>query len=452
VPDEHRARRGQLIWVREVVGAALWPIPAAATVLTIVAGIGLVQLDQHYDSALPSGIRGLLFGGGPGEARQLLAAIATGLITTVSLVFSLTIIAAQLASTQYSPRMLRELPRDGLVRATLAVLVGAFAFALTVLRTVRDRGEGSVPRIAVSVSFLLTMVAAVLLVIFLGHVVTMLRVETMLKQVHRTHDRTVGHLLADAHGAPDDDERGDDPPDDARLLVAVHSGFVNAVDEARLVAAAQRHGVVVRLLEPTGAPATAGIPLAAWWSSDGASGAEVDEQALARALDESVVIGYERTAAQDLGYGIQQMVDVYLRALSPAVNDPTTAVSSLGHLAAALVALAGKDLGPRRIRDSEDGVRLVVPLPGFADLLELALAPVRRHGMGDIAVATRVFTLLRAVAWVARDDGERAAVRTQLDRARAAAERELADPERCAAFDIDVAARRVEDALERRWR
>ena len=136
----------------------------------------------------------MLFGGGASEARALLGTIAGGLITTVSLVFSLTVVVFQLASSQYSPRLLRVFPRDGLVRVTLGVLVGAFAYSLTVMRTVRG---DQVPRLSVTVAFLATLAGALLLVAFLGHIVRELRVETMLKRVHAEQDRAIGALLTD---------------------------------------------------------------------------------------------------------------------------------------------------------------------------------------------------------------------------------------------------------------
>ena len=402
-----------------------------------VAGVLLPHLDAAVDDELSSSVRSFVFGGGASEARQLLSSIASGLITTVSLTFSLTVVVFQLASSQYSPRLLRLFPRDGVTRATLGLLAGTFVYALTVLRSVR---EDQVPRFSVTLAYLLTAAGVLLLVVFLGHVVKELRVETMLRRVHREHDRVVDDVLGDTD--PGSGPPPPAPPGPSAVVEARSSGFVVAVDEARLVAAATTDGVQVEVLRGVGEHVTVGTPLARV-----SGGALTDE--LAAAVRDALVVGYERTSAQDVGFGIQQLVDIYAKALSPGVNDPTTARNALGHLAAVFAVLVRRDLTARVLRDDDAAVRVVVPTPGFGQLLEAGVGPVRTFGRDDVTVLVEAMQLLRDVGWNAVDPARRDDVAGQRDRLLAAARRGLDDPVDVAA--VEAIAGAVTAALRGDW-
>jgi uncharacterized membrane protein len=449
---------------REAFTTMLWPMPTLIIAATVAAGVLLPELDRAIDKQIPSGIALLLFGGGASEARQLLTAIATGLITTVSLVFSLTVVVFQLASSQYSPRLLRVFPRDPLIRTTLGVLVGSFVYAITVLRTVRS---DSVPRISITVGFVLTVAGAVLLVLFLGHVVTELRVETMLRHVHREQERVQEQIVGGDDETDDetDDDSGaerDDGPGSVDLagepprttVTADESGYVTAVDEAELLETAGGAGVAIRLLRPVGAAVTVGAPIAEYRQlardgHDGHDGGGDGRDDVCAGVRRSVVLGFERTGAQDLGYGIQQLVDVYVKALSPGINDPTTAVTSLGHVGGVFARLAHRPLQPRALRDDDGRVRVIVPLPTFGELLEQALGPLRTYGSSDPRVLIRAMEVLRDVGWVAPDGPRRDAVREQIELLLRAADDGL--PQERDRARIRAAADRACAACDGRW-
>ncbi len=161
---------GRLSAARDAFAALLWPIPVVAVLLAIALGIGLPHLDAHVSTTSSSG-HTLLFSGGAASARSVLSTIATSLITVTSLTFSLTVVTLQLASSQYSPRLLRTFAHDRIVQATLALLLSTFTFALTVLRSVRSNVSGSpevVPQISVTVAYLATAASVVALVGFLS--------------------------------------------------------------------------------------------------------------------------------------------------------------------------------------------------------------------------------------------------------------------------------------------
>jgi uncharacterized membrane protein len=157
-----------------------------AVALAVVLGVALPALDAAVDGELPENVGALLVSGGPEAARSILQAISGSIITVTSLTFSLTVVTLQLASSQFSPRLLRTFTSDRFVHGTLALFLAAFAFALTVLRSVRDEGSGNtafVPEISVTVTFALAIASVVGLVLFLAHLAREIRVETMMRRV-----------------------------------------------------------------------------------------------------------------------------------------------------------------------------------------------------------------------------------------------------------------------------
>ncbi len=394
-----RRRRG----LRARLHGALWPVPAVAVVLAIGAGIALPAVDGLLENGGSGHPLVFVFGGGPAAARDLLAAIAGSLISVTGLTFSLTVVALQLGSSQYSPRLLQTFVTDRGVQATLAVLTATFVYALTVLRTVRTEDATTddsafVPRLSITVAYLLTLGSVLALLLFLGHLARMLRVETMLRDVHDEGSTTLARELPDVpRAAPAGPLL---PPGPGTPVLATSSGFLVGVDEAALVEAARGHGAVVLLAARIGDSVVTGTPLAHAWPEP--ADHPVDADALEEALAGAVHLGFERSPDQDLSYGLRKVVDVAVRALSPGTNDPTTAVHALSHASALLGDLVTRPLEARRLAD--DGVlRAVVPQWSATDLLDLALEEPLQYASGQPAVLRRLAVLLREVAWRAPD-------------------------------------------------
>jgi len=429
----------------------LWPLPTAGIVVAVLLGVGLPRVDRAIDDNLPTAVTDYLFGGGATSARAVLEAISGSMITVTALTFSLTVVTLQLASSQFSPRLLRTFARDRVVHATLALFLSTFTYALTVLRTVRDQADRQpqfVPQISVTLAFVLALTSVVGLVLFLAHLAREIRVETMLRTVHAEASSTARRFLtkhdpnATAPALPV-------PPKSASLLLAASSGFLVGVDEQALVAAAVDADAVILLDRPAGSSLVESTPLGSTWTR---SGEPFDPEVLVRlrrAVDDALATGFERTEDQDVGYGLRQLTDVASKALSPGVNDPTTAVHALGHLSALLCELAGLDLGPRLLHDDEHCLRVALARPSLADLLEVALSQPRRYGRTDPLVLGRLLTLLRELGWVVQEPAQRRAVAQQLDRLRATVHGQDFDPTETAR--LVALAELVEQALEGRW-
>jgi uncharacterized membrane protein len=363
---------------------------------------------------------------------------------------SLTIVTLQLASSQYSPRLLRTFARDGMVHTTLAVLLGTFTYTLTVMRTVRSQSGAApefVPQLSVTLAYLLALVSVVTVALFLAHLAQQIRPESMLRDVHAQSRAVMRRVLPDT--APPEAEDAPSADSEATLVCASTSGFLTHVDENALLAAAVRADARIRVDRLPGDSIIAGTPVARVWP-DRAD--PFDRDVLAHLVDDvarAVRTGFERTAAQDVTFGLRQLVDVTVKALSPGINDPTTAVHALSHASALLCEAAQRHLGHRRLLDDNHRTRVELCRPDFAALLDLVVSEPRRYGAGAPTVLGRLLTMLREVAWVARDDGQRTAIAHQLGLVRAAcSQHDLAatEPDR-----LEEMARAVERALAGRW-
>ncbi|TFC63018.1 DUF2254 domain-containing protein [Cryobacterium sp. TMB1-7] len=408
---------GRARWARltESVESRLWPLPVAAILLAVVLGLVLPRIDLLIDAELPTAVDSVIFNGGAETARSVLSSIAGSLITATSLTFSLTVVALQLASSQASPRVLRLFARDRQVHATLAVFLGTFAYSITVLRSVRattDDAAEFVPRVAVTTAFVLTLVSVIMLVFFLAHLAAQLRVETMLKDIHAETNRTIdlvgaGNEAAQAYTSPMQIPVG------THTVTAAVSGFITGRDHAALVAYAAPHSLVFQEVRRVGENVVAGTPLMVWWpAGDGTDPADADD--VADAVRGAYSIAYERTAAQDIDYGVQQIVDIGVRALSPGINDPTTAVNALGHLSAIVASTLQMPALPSALADADGNLRVVTATRTAADTIHDALSPMRHYGANDPSVVRRFLQLVSDLAYTCSAGEVQTALQQQL--------------------------------------
>ncbi len=417
----------------------LWPLPTISVALAVAGGIALPRIDRRFEQRLPVSVTEYLFGGSASAARTVLDAIASSLITVTSLTFSLTVVTLQLASSQFSPRLLRTFTRDRFVHLTLGLFLATFTFAITVLRSVRDASATQaefVPRISVTAAFLLVLASVVTLVLFLAHLTREIRVEAMLRTVHDEAVAAARDALVPISDGPSDSEPIDHrvrltPPAGVATatLLAASTGFLVRIDESALLAAAVDTDAVVVVDRAPGSFLVAGTRVGAAWPRSGGRFASDAERQLRDRASGAIAYGFERTAVQDVGFGLRQIADVAGKALSPGINDPTTAVYAVGYACALLCELAHFELGPRHLRDEEGQLRVALARPDLSDLLELAVAQPRRYGAADPVVMSQLLELLRDVAWSAQTAPQRQAVAEQLARLHAVINRQEFDAE-----------------------
>ena len=401
----------------EYARGSLWVLPALSVVAALAAGALL--------SAVPVGVHSpLAFQGTPDDARNLLIGIAGTMVTVIALLLGLTVVALQLSSTQFSPRLLRNFLRDRPNQIVLSAFVATFAYSTAGLYTVGVSGgnrTASFPRLAVSGSIVLLFASLGLLVFFADHLVHSIQVDAIMNAVQRNTITVIEDgLLAGGTDVPE-------VPPGAVAIASRRSGYVQAVRCGTLLAHAARQGAFLRLRPRVGEHVVAGTTLAwAWPVSPG--GRAPDPRALARALGTGVRIGFERTVEQDAAFGIRQLVDSACKALSPAVNDPYTAVQAVDHLSVIFCALARRPLGHHVARHSS-GAAVIVPGRRFPEYLAVMCGLIRRYGAAEPTVADALLRLLLTCAGLAGNDPEIAvAVDEQARIIMADAEREVRQP------------------------
>ncbi len=408
----------RLAVVSEAFRSKIWPLPVLGVALATALGVLLPELDARHDDELSAAWTGYLFTGGPDAARSVLSAVAGSLVTLTSLTFSLTVLTLQLASSQFSPRLLRTFSSDRFVHVTLMLFVSTFVYALTVLRTVRTStgsAPGFVPQIAVTLGLVLALASVLALVLFLSHLASEIRVETMLRRVYR-ETRATALRVTDERDADGDEVSLPVPPADAVPVLAPSSGFLTSVDVVSLTRLVASTGGVLLLERPPGSSLVEGTPIG-WLWHPATGGLQVEAlEALTDKLGDVLTTTHEPTAAQDVTFGLKQISDVASKALSPGINDPRTAVHALGHSSALLCLLTQRSLGAVRCTDEDGTVRVHRALPDFAALLDLAVSAPRRYGAADPDVLARILALLAEVAWSTQIARHRSAVRSQLDR------------------------------------
>ena len=394
----------------ERLRSRLWPIPAAAAAAAAVLA-GLLSRVRPDVGDGP-----VWWPGEPSSARGLLEMLAGSSLTVVALVFSLQVVALQLAASQYSPRLLRTYARDGWIQGSLAVLLSTFVFCVVTLALFGTVDRP--PRLSVAVAVLLGLASVGALVGVVAHIVSSLRVETMMAEIHEDAEAVVtsayaGDVGQTPLGWPDPARSGDE----GAVVFADRPGFVQAVDRRAVAQWADEHDAYVRLDVAPGSHVLLGDPLGRVWPGERGD----DPTAVRRC----VLIGFERTPDQDPAFGIVQLVDIALRALSPSVNDPTTALHALGHLASLLGEIAVRSSGPVRRTESGSTVRVIEPVPSATDLLADTVRPVARAAGQNVPVLLGLLDLLAHVR--GRDSRTAAAVADQAAYVVRQAQHSLAD-------------------------
>jgi uncharacterized membrane protein len=265
----------------------------------------------------------------------------------------------------------------------------------------------------VTLSLLLALSSMIVLVLFLAHLTRQIRVETMLSKVQRIACQTSAATLTLQSEAPVPLPQR---PTQPALIFATFSGFLVSVDHGKLVDLAESCDVIIGLDRQPGDFIVAGTPIASFWRPGGGRLTDIELTTRLRVdICRAVTTGAERTAVQDLGFGLGQLIDVVNKALSPGVNDPTTAVHALGHISILLVDLLQYELGPNALAAGGNVTRVIIARPSFEEYLELALAQPRKYGASDPAVVASLFRLLQDLAWNARDE-QRPTIEGQLER------------------------------------
>jgi uncharacterized membrane protein len=356
------------------VRASYWFLPSLMAVSAIALGAVAVWLDVGPGSSWLEGL-GWYQSAKPEGAQQVLSTIAGSMITVAGVVFSITIVALAYASSQYGPRLLTNFMSDRGNQVTLGTFIATFLYCLVVLRTIRGGEEGSfVPQIAVMIGMLMGLMSIGVLIYFIHHVPQSIHINhvaarigrQLLQGVEQRFPRRIGEApeLGDLAGRRPAEALtalcGDGPRHRIAEVTGCETGYIQAIDEERLMRAACKHDLVLRLAHRPGDFLHRGRRLLEAWPAE-----RVD--AAAEAIRASYTVGDKRTPFSDLDFLVGELVEIAARALSTGVNDPATARTCLDWLGAGASEMAQRHV-PAAERADPDGTIRVIARPDDFDL------------------------------------------------------------------------------------
>lgn len=339
-----------------------------------------------------------LFGVGAEGARQMLSTLAGSMMTVMGITFSMTLLALVLASGQYTSRILRNFMRNRITQATLGVFAGIFAYCLIVLRTIRSSGgvDEFVPGLAVFFAFVMSLGGVGVLIYFIHHIASSIQASSIIASVAQETNTSIDRLLPAKlvqgpgedegrnHGLESLDER------DWYPVPAAESGYIQSVNNTALMNLARDSRTIVRMEHGIGAfviQDTALVSLALTYPPD---------QKTIDALNGAYSIGRHRTVDQDPAFGIRQIVDMAIKALSPGVNDTSTAVMCVDYLTSILARLAGRQFPPLHRYEGKT-LRVIAIVPSFEGLLAEAFDQIRGSAEVNVAILVRMLGALDTI-------------------------------------------------------
>ena len=387
------ARLGTL-WIS--LKSSLWFVPALMILLAVGLAFGLVALDSYFSLQLERHWP-RLFGVSAEGSRTMLSAIATSTITVTGATFSITIVTLSLAANQYTPRVLRNFMRDRANQIVLGGLVSVFVYCLLVLRTIRGGEEPFIPALAVMMALLLAVGGIALLIFFIHHIASSIQVSTMLEGIAQETTAAINTLFPEEVGTEEQELEGTEA-EQALLqdrpwepVPARATGYIQNIESSSLVQFAAEHQTVVKLEYRIGEFVAEGAPLVRLMTREKPAAKTI------RQLNQMIGINSYRTIEQDPDFGIRQIADIAVKALSPGINDPTTAVGCLDYLGLILRLLVWRRI-PSPFRYQDGHLRVIARGPTFELLLDLMLHEMRQHARDSFFVIRRMLEILEQAA------------------------------------------------------
>ncbi|HYB15382.1 MAG TPA: DUF2254 domain-containing protein [Streptosporangiaceae bacterium] len=415
-------------WRREVLRTSLWFVPSLEVLAAIGLFIGTLAADRaayRGEFALP----GWVISGSADAARQILTTIAAAIITVVGVVFSIILVTLTLASTQFGPRMLRNFIRDRGTQVTLGTFVATFVYSVLVLASIGTGSHGDfVPHISVTVTLGLTVVDLAVLIYFIHHTAISIQLPQVIASIaadlaEAIEEQGSGNGRPQVERGPSSAELLNRAEAGSGVLLAPESGYLQFIKHQNLVRLATRADAVISVEHRPGHFIVAGHRFATVWPPEAAP-------LVRRALGRAHIIGPYRTLTQDVSFGIDQLVEIAIRALSAAVNDTFTALTCIDWLGENLCKIVTRWHPARVHRDAQGYIRVITAEPAYDRLVQRSFEKIRQSSMGMPAVMIRELEALARIMTETTTDGQRRVLLEQaamIDRASERSVPEAAD-------------------------
>jgi uncharacterized membrane protein len=390
------------------VRSSYWFVPMLMAFLAILLALSTLVIDMSLESAWVQSLKKLL-GISPDAARLLLSTIAGAMMTVAGIVFSVTIVALTMASAQFGHRLIVNFMRDTSNQVVLGTFVATFLYCLLVLLAVSSGARsGFVPSISIVMSVVLALASAGVLIFFIHHAAEIIQAKSVIAMVN--HDlHTLIHRVfppeSDGYSSPNPSgnslenfESGGSP------IAAANNGYLQAVDRDNLLKLAAEHGLILYSQYQLGKFVFQGSPLVLVWPEE-----KLDDH-LAQKIRNSFILGDQRTYEQDVEFALDQLVEIAVRSLSPAINAPFTALMCIDRLGAALSHLTRRDFPPVHFVDEKGQLRLIEKPITFGALLNAAFNQIRQHGQANAAIIIHLLETPAVIAQRANREEDKSAL------------------------------------------
>lgn len=359
---------------------------------SLVAFLALLNLDRdnQYDAFLFIGFLEPL---SPTAARLILSTIAGSMITVAGTVFSITIVTLTLAAKQFGPRLLRNFMQSTVTQIVLGSFLSTFVYSLCLLGSVETEGsESFVPGLSVNIAVVMALSSVGILIYFIHHVATSIQVSTVISNVYgdlinqlqtqfpEKSENNVNQTECDIETL--------DAAENTVKIAAQQCGYLQAIDHGAIESLARRNKSRFTLEQRSGIYITHGMPLVS--HSHEVTLAEADQEEVRKAF----ILGIERTPEQDVEYAIHQLVEIAVRALSPGVNDPFTALECIDYLGSVLCQIAERSFPASHAFDEDENLIVVYKVVTFEGIVGAAFDQIRQHSRGNVAVVIRLLEII----------------------------------------------------------
>lgn len=409
--------------------SSFWFIPTLMVVLAIGLSLFTIGIDQQLETDI-IGHLGWAYALGPNGSRAILSAIAGSMMTVATTAFSITIVALQLASSQFGPRLLRNFMQDTGNQIVLGTFISTFVYSLMILRTINGVADNEfVPHIAVTCGIGLAIASIGVLIYFIHHSATSIQVDHVISRVGCELDEVIDRLFPKQIGCGASKQRvepliSDIPADFDREAIAIqatNSNYVQAIDTDKLMHIAIESNILLQLQRRPGDFVIKGSPLVLLYP------AETSSKKLVKQINAAFVLDSQRTDQQDVEFSINQLVEIAVRALSPGINDPFTAIRCIDQLSAALCHLAQKEIPSAYRYDDKDKLRVIAKAVTFADVTDAAFNQIRQYGQTSVAVTIRLLEAIAVIAPFAHSKADRATLLRHADMIEHGSQRGIAE-------------------------
>ncbi len=384
-------------------------------------------------------IWGVLVPKGTQSAGTLLSAIATSILTVAGSIFSIVIVAIQLASGQFGPRMLRDFMHDRVSQITLGTCSATFVYQLAILWTIEDSKDISfTPQISVFVGFLLAVISTFVIIYFVHHIAETVHADNLIARIGKDLESSIHQVLPDPRRRPD--ERADKRPNErsseqnksnrsvefrqvqevpadfeeqAIAFPSQHNGYIHRIDYDGLCAIATQHNLILKLLYRPGQFAVKNSKLLYAYVEKDLDAAS--HPILSINLNATLTCGNQRKPDRDIEFPIKQLVEIAIRAISPAVNDPFTAIRCIDRLSMRLCQIAQKAPQAVYYFDDNHQLRLIINPVTFESIVKAAFDQIRQYGQSDVSVTIRLLKAIEKIGEQCQTQRQKRSLRRQAD-------------------------------------